>query len=338
MLGSLSALLLAFEGLLSLDDRRPDPRDFTSELRLNGTTYRLPATRAAIDEPVGAILIAGDSFTAGLACADGRTYPIAFTKAAVRSGAGVHAVNMGMAGTGPISYARVIKDCLAEIGTAAGLILTLSANDVEVDCDACRTLRQWSDLGGFTAADREALARLCAPCLQVPGQRLAGEVDASRRMNWWLAGHLRTYRLLREATARLAAGSGLLDVGWGRGVYPRQWRDVDGVHFKYIRAGIELAREEADARHVPMMAVIYPDPMGLNEKNEYVALYETAALTLTRSTGVPVYSGYGAFLGNSRSRENMPFSLTDSHPSCEANAIFGEWVFEKWNARTAGDR
>jgi hypothetical protein len=52
--------------------------------------------------------------------------------------------------------------------------------------------------------------------------------------------------------------------------------------------------------------------------------------TLTSSTGVPVFSGYEAFLGNPRAKENMTFSLTDGHPSCEAHAIFGQWVLEKW--------
>ena len=51
---------------------------------------------------------------------------------------------------------------------------------------------------------------------------------------------------------------------------------------------------------------------------------------LSGELNIPVHSGYEAFLGNTKSNRNMSFSLTDSHPSCDAHEIFGKWVFRKW--------
>jgi lysophospholipase L1-like esterase len=326
--------LVAFEFFLAFDDRHPPSADYMSDVTLNGTAYRFIEDRRAIDQPDSAVLIAGDSFTAGSSCADRRNYPSAFTKAASEAGAGIHAVNLGVQGSGPIGYAARVHDYLEEKGTAAGVIMTLYANDVEIDCDACRYLERWSHLGGLTDADRAELTRRCSSCLRDDTQRLSGETDPFRQINWWLADHSKTYLLLREVGAQIAAGVGLIDVTWGRGAFPERWKDASGLYFKHVAAAIQLAREDAAARSIPLMVVIYPDPVAITEANEYVPIYRQVQSVLSAQTNVPVYSGYEAFLGNARTRENMPFSLTDAHPSCEAHDMFGKWVFQKWTTVT----
>ena len=335
---SIGASLVAFEIFLAFDDWHARSTDYMSEVTLNGTTYRFIEDRQAIDQPGSAVLIAGDSFTAGSSCADHKNYPSAFTNAAREAGAGIHAVNLGVQGSGPIAYAVRVHDYLEEKGTAAGIIMTLYANDVEIDCDACRHLERWSHLGGLTDSDRAELTRLCGSCLRDDTQKLSGETDRVRQVNWWLADHSKTYLLLREVAARFAASVGLIDVDWGRGAFPDRWKDSSGLHFKHVAAGIQLARQEATARSIPLMVVIYPDPVAIKESNEYVPIYRQVQSVLSAETSVPVFSGYEAFLGNARIKENMPFSLTDAHPSCEAHDVFGKWVFEKWSGVTPAQK
>jgi hypothetical protein len=217
---STTIVLLGVELFLVYDDRRPNLAEYTSTIKLNGVTYRFLDSEAALNDARSAVLIVGDSFTAGGACADKETYPSAFTKAATKHGAGVRGINMGVAGTGPISYALRVKDYLAEKNTAAGVILTLYANDIEIDCEACRNLGLWSEVAGLSDAEREKLEALCHACLTTRGQRVSGDVPLGRRINWWFADHLRVYQVLRESGARLAVGAGLLDVEWGRGAFP----------------------------------------------------------------------------------------------------------------------
>ena len=62
----------------------------------------------------------------------------------------------------------------------------------------------------------------------------------------------------------------------------------------------------------------------------FYAIYERAARSLMEATGVPVLSGYDAFVGDPRAARDMPFSLTDTHPNCLAHEIFGEWVLQQW--------
>lgn len=332
---SLLSTLLLLELFLTYDNWHPDPSGYLTRVTLNGTAYELLDTSAAISVPRKAVLIAGDSFTAGSSCANQQSYPSVFTKAAVQGNADIHAINMGIVGSGPMDYVLRIKDYLTEMGPTAGIILTLYANDVELDCSACRHMESWTRFGSVSAADRESLKQTCASCLKVGSRQVsseaAGEASLFRRFNWWLSERSRVYVVVREAGAKLAVAGGLLKLDWGRAAYPERWRNASGVYYKYLLGSIEMAKLEAERHQVPLMVVIYPDPMNLTESNEYVQIYRQASESLTASTGVPVYSGYDAFLGNTRAKTNMPFSLTDTHPSCEAHAIFGAWVFSTWS-------
>ena len=330
---SVSISVAVVEYLLAYDSRHPNTNQFMNDVILNGSRYRFLETLESINHPSDAVLIVGDSFTAGNACADNNTYPSAFTKAAARNHSRLHAINMGVPETGPVSYVLRIRDYLAAKGPTAGIIVTLYANDVEIDCPACRQSQEWSHFGNLTPEDQVELTQLCRPCLKKEGERqkVAGQVSVGRQINWWLAERSRLYQLLREAAAKVAVGTGLLDVNWGRGAFVERWRDLNSIYFKYVQASIGVAKRDADRYRVPLMVVIYPDPLGINNSNEYVAIYDNVRRSLSTSLVIPVYSGYEAFLDNPLARENMPFSLTDAHPSCKAHEIFGDWVFAKWS-------
>ena len=332
---SVALPLAALESYLEWDNRRPDARQFLHEYTLKGETYRFLAPPDQFNDAEHAVLIAGDSFTAGFSCADGRTFPDYFTKAAQRRGTNIHALNLGIAGTGPMAFVARVEAYLAEKGTAAGAILSLYANDVEIDCYACRRAREWQRLAGLTPAQERELEALCEPCLRAASGRVSGEVagdvSATRRLNWWLADHSLSYLVFREGLAKLAFAAGLLPQDWGRGSYPSRWNNLDGLHYKYIRGSIALAKAALQPRGIPLVVVIYPDSMNLSPRNEFYEIYRHVATALQTDVGVPVHSGYDGFLADRRALPDMPFSLTDTHPSCLAHEIMGDWAFQKWS-------
>ena len=79
-----------------------------------------------------------------------------------------------------------------------------------------------------------------------------------------------------------------------------------------------------------MLIVIYPDVVQVRAENPNVAVYARAAEVLSRSVGVPVLSGYPAFLDSDATRSNWAHSLVDPHPSCDAHAAFASWVLEQY--------
>jgi hypothetical protein len=333
---SASVPLMVLEFYLAWDNARPDADLYRTQIVLNGTTYTFVETAQALNDPANAVLIAGDSFAAGSPCANQRTFPSAFSKVAAERELGIHAVNLGVPGTGPAGYVGRVQDYLKEKGPAAGMILSLYANDAEIDCFACQRLKDWGPLAGLSEDDEKQLRDLCEPCLRQDGARTAtqaaGRVSFARRANWWLSENALSYLVFREGVAKIAVMTGLLPADWGRGSYPQRWRNVDGVYFKYLRGSMALAKKEADRHGMRMMVVMQPDSMNLTPSNVFYSVYRDVASTLREQTGIDVHSGYDAFVGNPLAKDNMPFSLSDTHPSCESQRIFGEWVLDRWTA------
>lgn len=332
---SVALPLIAFEFYLKWDNRRPDARQYVREYTVNGESYRFVATKEAFDDAAHAVVIAGDSFTAGFTCADGRTFPDYFSRAAKRQGVALNGLNLGIAGTGPSSFVARVRDYLTDKGPAAGVILSLYANDVEIDCFACRRAQEWRRLAGLTPAQERELDALCEPCMRASGQRVSGEVagdiDSIRRVNWWLADHSLSFLVFREGLAKVLFAVGLLPRDWGRGSYPARWGDLDGLYYKYIRGSVASARIETERLGIPLVVLFYPDSMNLSIGNEFYSLYRRVGEALQRDVGVPAHSGYDGFLSDPRTSTNMPYSLTDTHPSCLAHEIMGDWAYQKWS-------
>jgi hypothetical protein len=67
------------------------------------------------------------------------------------------------------------------------------------------------------------------------------------------------------------------------------------------------------------MVVIYPDVKNILRENVYYGIYQDVERRLSESLGMPVVSGYRAFLNDKDARQNMAYSLVDDHPSCKAH-------------------
>lgn len=321
--------ILTIELFLVIDDWRPNPDSFRNEVLLNGTKYTFLESREAIDRTKSAILIVGDSFTAGVACADNRNFPSVFTKAAEKVEVDLHAVNLGVDSTEPVLYLDRVRNFFLEKGPTKGLIISLYANDIEMQCRDCSYLGEFLETEILTQHGERKLLSSCAAC---DGSSFTptGPTSLLRRLHWRLSRISYTYRMLRESAVRVGLNTGVLDFGWGRSAFPMYWNDLEGFRFKFLEGVLGLIKHEADQFGVPMMVVIYPDVQHLSAESVYFAIYRKVGNALSENLGLTVYSGFDAFLGNPAATKDMSFSLSDHHPNCEAHEIFGKWVFDKW--------
>lgn len=326
---SVTISILIIELFLIIDDRRPIPDGFRNEVLLNGTKYIFLESREAIDRTKSAILIVGDSFTVGVACADNRNFPSVFTKAAEKVEVDLHAVNLGVDGTGPALYLHRVRDFFVEKGPTKGLIISLYANDIQLQCRECSYLGEVLETEILTQHGERKLLSLCAAC---DGSSVtpAGRISLLRRLQWRVSRISYTYRMLRESAVRFGLNTGVLNFGWGRSAFPIYWNDLEGFRFKFLEGMLGLIKREAEQFGVPMMVVIYPDVQHLSAESVYFAIYRKVSNALSKNLGLTVYSGFDAFLGNPLATKDMSFSLSDHHPNCEAHEIFGKWVFDKW--------
>lgn len=332
-LASAALCVGAFELYLKWDNRRPDVEP--ARLSLGGQQYRFfekPEALAALD---GATAVLGDSFTAGEACADGRSYPARLERLARESGEPRYrAVNLGVPGADPFMYLQVMEGFLAQKRVPAATVVTLYSNDIELTCSACRYLERIRAGAGLSEAERRELEAFCERCGRA-GERRA-HYGPLRRAHTWLWHNVHAYALFRDAFVRASMRFGW-NIGWGRSAYPALWLDEQGLEFKLLGFALAGIRDAlAAAGGARPLVVIYPDVTNIGTDNLYYSIYRDVEGRLSRTLGLTVRSGYPAFLGAAARAPAMPYSLVDDHPSCEAHEMFARWVLGELREQTPG--
>lgn len=319
--------LAAFEFYLSLDNARPETE--IHKVELNGNAYGLLEGDAAFDATEEAVAFIGDSFTMGYACGEEGNFPRAFEAVAQEGGLAIRAINMGVPGADVYDYLDITKDFLVSQDAPKAAVVTLYSNDMDYGytCAVCRYLEEISNNKVLSADELNELKAFCKQCSAKGNDYTAGW-SFTRRAHTWLHDHSYTYGLFREGFAKASLSLGL-NVGWGRTAFPAYWQEHDQKPFKLLLYALARIHAELKAVGTPMVVVIYPDVSQISNDNAYVEIYDDAAKYISERLGVPVYSGYEAFLSRTDVDSDMTFSLTDSHPNCKAHQVFGTWVFDK---------
>jgi lysophospholipase L1-like esterase len=337
VVASVALSLAAVELYLAWDNWRP---------RFEHTTLEFGAERFRVMEPARALrdfhntaAVLGDSFTHGAACGGERNYPGHLGRLVREHGDPYRVVNLGVSGADPFMYLSLLEGLRASGQEPSFVVVTLYANDIEFSCSLCAFLERIRGEHSFSA---EELARLesfcrarCTAATEVLGMAGTGHYGALRRLHTWLLTKFYVYGLLRDTLARVTMALGV-NVGWGRAAYPPLWQDHRSLEFRLVKfalAGIRDALGGPGTRR--MTVVIYPDVQDLRKDNVYVGIYHGVEEHLSAVLGVPVASGYAAFLGNAEAKPNMSYSLTDNHPSCKAHELFAKWVFTRMESDRA---
>jgi hypothetical protein len=326
--GTIVACVLAFEVYLRQDDRRPEPA--WASIEVAGDTFPLlddPKKLARLDDSV---VFLGDSFTEGAACGPKGNFPAAFAKLAQGADRDLVTINLAREGANTFAYLARGRALAAAGARPRGVITTLFINDIERDCSLCPFLPELEAEGGFTAAELAELAAFCAQCAGRHDD-IAAHYSAPRRVHRWLYEQSWLYRLSRDASYQVLPALGIR-AGWGMG-YPEQWQDQGGLSYRLLEWSMAMLAETLDEAEAPHLVTLYPPARQITADNPYAHIYARAAADLEARTGHPVLSGYAAFLDHPQASRDMPFSLTDAHPSCAMHRLYGEWVWREWQAR-----
>ena len=316
--------LVALELYLAWDNRRPTVPLTTVEL--DGQKYPFEESADALSDLHNKAVIVGDSFTAGAACCLAGSYPGRLDRLLAQHGETYRVLNLGVPGSDPFMYLRLIEGLLHSGRVPSLVVVTLFSNDIELTCSSCQYLGRIRRDSSFTPDEITRLTSFCGNCWRANDTPTA-HYSVIRRIHTWLVDKSYAYVLLRDGLVGLSMKLGF-NVGWGRTAYPPQWRSHQGIEFKMLRFALAGIRDALKARGVSrMMVVIYPDMENVRRENEYVGIYGDAEAELSRALGVPVWSGYPAFLDSPESKPNMSYSLVDHHPSCKAHELFAKGVY-----------
>lgn len=316
----------AFELFLTLENRRPALEP--ASLELGGRQFDFVERPQALSRLDDAAAVVGDSFTAGVACGIGRNYPSHLGRLVAGERDLQRVVNLGVSGADPFMYLQLVEGLLTSGRVPSALVVTLYSNDIELTCSACNFLERIRHDAAFSAAEIARLESFCRNCIKSQNSR-RGHYSPVRQLHIWLNRNLHVYGLLRDGLVRLSMNLGY-NVGWGRTAYLPLWQDPGSTEFKLLRLALAGMRDASKGAGVGrMMVVIYPDVVNIRHDNVYVEIYREAERSLAGALGVPVFSGYPAFLDHPEARPSMSYSLTDHHPNCKAHELFAQWVSGK---------
>jgi hypothetical protein len=307
------------------DDRRPPYRP--ASLEINGASYQFHEEPHRLDSLEDAVVFVGDSFTEGRNCSTDATYPARFGILARRAG-GPGAVNLGRSGQGPFDYLALVAELVEADRAPRAVVVTLFVNDTGATCSLCVFFDEIASSGDFDPAEMARLEALCEACSRNPAHQKPGLL---------LGLHLRlhdasnVYKVLRKAAFALGASLGLNISQMGS--HTAHWADPLSLEFRLVTLALRLTALELESAGTPGVAVLYPEVVQVATDNPKVEIYSRAAASLSQTSGMPVLSGYPAFLEADEPRPSWTHSLVDSHPSCEAHALFAQWVFEEYAGR-----
>lgn len=329
-LASVVLVLVIFEAFLVWDNRRPQLEP--TRLELGGREFRFFERPEALSDLRNAAAVIGDSFTAGEACGDGRSYPSHLDRIARENGYPHRFVNLGVPGADPFMYLQVVEGLIATGRAPSAAVVTLYNNDIELTCSACSYLERVRADRRFSSEDIARLEAFCAACTKTSNSP-SGHYGPLRRAHSWLWKNVYVYALFRDAFVRLGMQFGW-NIGFGRTAYPALWRDHAGLEFKLVEFALAGTRDALRAAGAARpLVVIYPDVQNIRKDNVYYGIYQGVERRLSQSLGLTVRSGYPAFLAGRNASPSMPFSLVDDHPSCKAHEVFARWVFNAANEK-----
>lgn len=316
--------LAACELFLAWDNRRPPVK--LESLEIGSQEFKFLERSAALHSFHDVAAIIGDSFTVGAACGAGRNYPSYLDSLLRRHDAPYRVVNLGVAGADPFTYLSLIEALVVTRRIPSFVVVTLYSNDIELTCSACKFLDRIRNDPDFSPDEVAKLEAHCRNCTEAHNSPTAHH-SLRRKVHTWLLNRLNVYNLFRDSLVGISMKLGF-NIGWGRTAYTPLWQDHRSMEFKLLKFALAGMRDALGGAGVSkMMVVIYPDVENLRRDNAYVGIYQAVEADLSQELGVPVWSGYQAFLDNPDAKRNMSYSLMDHHPSCKAHEIFAEWVF-----------
>lgn len=292
------------------------------DIVLNGHSYQLIELPARLDSISRGVVVLGDSFVVGAKCGREENLTGHLSRFLERD----DIINLGASGTGIFSYAQRLQDYISDFGAPEVVAVILYANDISYEPMMCPSISSMISQLRLGDMESEELRRFCASYQSLDlDQLISRRREATGgRLNLLLA-RLYVYRLVREVIAQLVLKIGISD-SVGRAAYPVSWSNPEGLQFLVAKYGLRKMVELARSVEAATFVAFYPNVEDLSENSSVRSAYNAAVPRLHEELGVPVYSGYDAFIDNPRATRKMVWSLTDAHPSCAAHGIMGSWI------------
>lgn len=282
-------------------------------IEINGYNYRFVKSNSTlsplnIKEGNRELFVIGDSFVAGMACAQKNSnFPSHLSK---KITSGMDVVNLGMAGKNTADYVDFLEYFKISNGDLA--LITLYDNDIHVFERNCEQILRQSikyDIHVPTF------------CTATEGFIDESNVSIFQKINNKIK-RFRTIQLVKESLVQVPAFRGFFH----RTNYRNDWNDFTSEENKWIRSSLRVMKEQILEKGGKAVFTYYPNTNRISINDERHTIWKRFIDFVEETDGIIISDPYPYFIENAE-ETSMVWSLTDKHPNCAAHKIMSEFIF-----------
>jgi hypothetical protein len=314
VISSLTIGLVIFELFLYLDNKYK-PIDYTV-IEINDFKYpfiKSNSTRnlLSLNEAEQELLVVGDSFVAGVACArDDANFPSHLQKLLERK---TNVVNLGVEGMNPGDYIDFLDGLNISKGDVS--LITLYDNDIYVSPRNC--------LQAIRQADKYKIhvPEFCKNTVSTFDK--ANESIAQKINN--RIKNFKTVELLKESLIQIP----FFKTYFFRTTYRNLWINFDSDENKWMRSTLKTMKEQMKQKGGEAVFIYYPNTNRISVDDERHEIWSKFIDYVSKNDNIKIADPYPFFIENATSR-SMVWSLTDKHPNCDAHSLMADFTFKNF--------
>tara|TARA_B100000795_G_scaffold137281_1_gene102527 strand:- start:369 stop:1376 length:1008 start_codon:yes stop_codon:yes gene_type:complete len=275
---------------------------------IKGNSTRDPL---ALNEVEHELLVVGDSFVAGTACArDNANFP---SHLQMMLEGKTNVVNLGVEGANPADYIDFLDGLNISKGDVS--LITLYDNDIHVAPKTClQSIRQ-------AEKHKIHVPEFCkntVTTLDKANENIAQKINNRIKK-------FKTVVLIKESLVQIP----FLRKYFFRTAFRNLWIDFDSDENKWMRSTLKAMAEQMKQNGGEALFIYYPNTNRISVDDERHEAWLKFINYVSKNDNIKIADPYPFFIANATS-QSMVWSLTDKHPNCEAHSLMADFTFKKF--------
>ena len=265
----------------------------------------------ALNEAEQELLVVGDSFVSGWACArDDANFPSHLQKMLEGK---TNVVNLGVGGSNPGDYIDFLDSLNISKGDVS--LITLYDNDIYVAPKTClQSIRQ-------AEKHKIHVPEFCkntSTILEKSNESIAQKINNRIKK-------FKTVRLIKESLVQIP----FFRKYFFRTDFLNLWTDFDSDENKWLRSTLKAMVEQMKQKGGEALFIYYPNTNRISVGDVRHQTWLKFIDYVSKNDNIKIADPYPFFIANATS-QSMVWSLTDKHPNCEAHSLMADFTFKKF--------
>ena len=305
-------LLSAFEVYLYFDDYYEESNTYLYETEKFQYQFLTPPTKKS---NIKNMYFLGDSFTMGYKCKyENKDFPSIIQEVVNNN---INVINLGSGGLNTSHYNDLIQHY--DFGEVDKLFIVLYFNDIFLTEQICDVIKSNNKIDNDVNVPNN--------CLNL------NSLESDHRIYQYNYMHyinnslktLRSYSVFKQL---------IYELGLFRKIFYREdildlWNNLDSEENIWFVSSLESIQKKLDKKEIDYEFLVYPNISNISQENPEYRMWKMYSQYLQNKKKINIHEPTDYFISNKLKR-NMNWSISDAHPSCNANVMFANYFLSKF--------